>query len=389
MALRSVASVYTYLEKSLLQPARRGFSTALSLPEIPSAVYGGRHTVALIPGDGIGPELTGYVKEVVRFSGAPVDFEEVGVNRESSDAELENALLALSRNGVGLKGNVETDLSRVNTKSKNVAIRKDLDLFANVVRCKSLPSYRTRHSNVDLVVIRENTEGEYSQLEHENVAGVVESLKIITEKNSARIAKYAFEYAVQHKRKKVCAVHKANIMKQSDGLFLHVCSEMAKLYPSIEFSNMIIDNCAMQMVSNPGQFEVMVMPNLYGNVIGNIGTGLVGGPGATPGANIGSRCAVFEQGTRNSGRSLVGKNIANPSAMLLASADMLCHIGLHTHGETIEQAVVEVLQEPELRTPDLGGNATTLEVVQEVFSKVKEKTKDNLERRIAEKKASA
>ncbi|CAH8431114.1 unnamed protein product [Schistosoma rodhaini] len=292
--------------------------------ELPKACYGGRHTVAMLLGDGVGPELLSYVKEVFQVIGAPIDFEEVAVNQESEDATFTDALLAMKRNGVGIKGNFATEPGQ---SSRNVALRLNLNLYAFVQRCRNFPGVVTRHQNVDIVIIRENTEGEYSRLEHENVPGVVESLKIITREKSTRIAQFAFDYAVRHNRKKVTAVHKANIMKLGDGLFLDVCSSIAKNYPQIEFNHMIIDNTCMQLVTKPQQFDVIVLPNLYGNIVGNVAAGLVGGAGLTTGINLGPQNALFEMGTRNSGRSLAGKNIANPCGMLLTSADMLEYLG--------------------------------------------------------------
>ncbi len=212
---------------------------------------------------------------------------------------------------MAVKGPYFTPLGNTKT-SVNIQLRRSLDLFANVVHAYNIPGVRTRHENVDIVIIRENTEGEYSGLEHEAVPGVVESLKIITRENSMRIAEYAFQYAVANNRKKVTAVHKANIMKSADGLFLDCCTEVAARYPFIEFETMIVDNTCMQMTSRPQQFDVMLLPNLYGNIVTNIATGLVGGPGLFPGANMGSKGAIFEQGARHSGRSIAGKQIANP-----------------------------------------------------------------------------
>lgn len=338
-----------------------------SFATYPQARYGGRHTVALLTGDGIGPEMLGYVKEIFRFSGCPVDFEEITLDRDATEDQMRQAMLAVQRNGVAMKGNIETKEGKM---SKNVYLRTNLGLYAFVQRCKSIPGVETRHSNVDFVIIRENTEGEYSSLEHENVPGVVESLKIITEENSTRIARFAFEYARKHGRRAVTAVHKANIMKLGDGLFLECCRSVSQDYPDVSFNAMIVDNCAMQLVSRPQQFDVMVMPNLYGNVVGNIGAALVGGAGVVAGANIGDRFSVFETGTRNSGRSLAGKNIANPTAMLLTSANLLEHIGLVGHAQTIRLAVLRVIGERQIRTPDLGGQNTTLDVVQAVVDEL-------------------
>ncbi|XP_061701267.1 isocitrate dehydrogenase [NAD] subunit gamma, mitochondrial-like isoform X2 [Syngnathoides biaculeatus] len=262
----------------------------------PPAQYGGRHTVTLIPGDGIGPELLNHVRELFRFCCVPVDFEVVNVDSSAaSEDDINNAIMAIRRNGVALKGNLETNHNLPPSyKSRNNLLRTTLDLYANVMHCKSLPGVPSRHHDVDIVIIRENTEGEYTSLEHENVPGVVECLKIITRSKSLRIADYAFRTAREKGRRRVTAVHKANIMKLADGLFLECCREVAGGFPEIAFDSMIVDNTTMQLVSRPQQFDVMVMPNLYGNVVSNICAALVGGPGLVPGANYGRDYAVFE-----------------------------------------------------------------------------------------------
>jgi len=336
--------------------------------KVKRAVYGGRHTAALLPGDGIGPEMLAHVREALRAIGTPVDFETVDVEAGGAGADpLHATALAVRRNGIAIKGNIETPLGAV---SLNVSLRVQLDLFAYVQHCAALKGVASRYPEIDVVIIRENTEGEYAQLEHESVPGVVESLKIVTRERSLRIARFAFEYADRLGRKKVTAVHKANIMKLSDGLFLESCRQVAKDFPHIEHDAMIVDNCSMQLVSKPGQFDVMVMPNLYGNVIGNIAAGLVGGAGVVSGANYGRDYAVFESGTRNSGRNIAGKNVANPSAMMLAAADMLAHMGLVEDSLRLRKAVLSTMEEG-LHTPDLGGQASTLDVVQSIINKVK------------------
>uniref|UniRef100_A0A3Q2NMC9 Isocitrate dehydrogenase [NAD] subunit, mitochondrial n=1 Tax=Fundulus heteroclitus TaxID=8078 RepID=A0A3Q2NMC9_FUNHE len=299
----------------------------------------------LIPGDGIGPELLSHVKEVFRYSCVPVDFEVVHVNSAmEAEDDINNAITAIRRNGVALKGNIETKHTMPpSVKSRNNLLRTSLDLYANVMHCQSLPGVQTRHKNIDILIVRENTEGEYSSLEHESASGVVECLKIITRTNSLRIAEYAFQLAREKGRRRVTAVHKANIMKLGDGLFLQCCREVASGYPDITFDSMIVDNTTMQLVSKPQQFDVMVMPNLYGNVVSNVCAGLVGGPGLVPGANYGRDYAVFETATRNTGKSIAGKNIANPTAMLL------------------------------LHTADLGGQGTTSEVVQSIMRVIQSK----------------
>uniref|UniRef100_A0A3P9KI32 Isocitrate dehydrogenase [NAD] subunit, mitochondrial n=1 Tax=Oryzias latipes TaxID=8090 RepID=A0A3P9KI32_ORYLA len=337
----------------------------------PPAKYGGRHTVTLIPGDGIGPELLSHVKEVFRFSCVPVDFEVVQVNSAmESEDDIMDAITAIRRNGVALKGNIETKHTLPpSVKSRNNVLRTTLDLYANVMHCQSLPGVQTRHKDIDIMIIRENTEGEYSSLEHESVPGVVECLKIITRNNSLRIADYAFRLAREKGRSRVTAVHKANIMKLGDGLFLQCCREVASGYPDITFDSMIVDNTTMQLVSKPQQFDVMVMPNLYGNVVSNVCAGLVGGPGLVPGANYGQDYAVFETATRNTGKSIAGKNIANPTAMLLASCMMLDHLKYANTSSSFNKKS----HFANLHTADLGGQGTTLEVVQSVMRVIQSK----------------
>uniref|UniRef100_A0A8C9VLS7 Isocitrate dehydrogenase [NAD] subunit, mitochondrial n=1 Tax=Scleropages formosus TaxID=113540 RepID=A0A8C9VLS7_SCLFO len=336
----------------------------------PPAKYGGQHTVTLIPGDGIGPELLNHVREVFRFSCVPVDFEVVNVNSSRADEDdINNAITAIRRNGVALKGNIETNHTMPPSfKSRNNLMRTSLDLYANMMHCQSLPGVQTRHKNIDIIIIRENTEGEYSSLEHESVSGVVESLKIITRLNSLRIADYAFRLAREKGRRRVTAVHKANIMKLGDGLFLQCCREVASGYPDITFDSMIVDNTTMQLVCKPQQFDVMVMPNLYGNVVSNVCAGLVGGPGLVPGANYGRDYAMFETATRNTGKSIANKNIANPTAMLLASCLLLDHLKLHEYATTIRNAILTTMNETRLHTPDIGGQGTTSEVVQSIMN---------------------
>lgn len=346
---------------------RRHLPPQPSIP--PPAKYGGRHTVTLIPGDGIGPELMLHVKEVFRHACVPVDFEEVRVSAEAPEDDVHNAIMAIRRNGVAIKGNIETNHNLPPShKSRNNLIRTSLDLYANVIHCRSLPGVETRHRDVDILIVRENTEGEYSSLEHESVAGVVESLKIITAGRSRRIAHYAFRLARAAGRRAVTAVHKANIMKLGDGLFLQCCREVAAEYPEISFSSMIVDNTTMQLVSRPQQFDVMVMPNLYGNIVNNVCAGLVGGPGLVPGANYGHDYAVFETATRNTGKSIANRNVANPTAALLAACMMLDHLRLHNHASTIRQAVLASLDDPRTHTPDIGGQGTTSGAVQSILS---------------------
>ncbi|XP_036616864.1 isocitrate dehydrogenase [NAD] subunit gamma 1, mitochondrial-like [Trichosurus vulpecula] len=334
---------------------------AISRPwEPPSAKYGGRHTVTMIPGDGIGPELMLQVKSVFRHACVPVDFEEVQVSSNADEEDIRNAIMAIRRNRVALKGNIETNHNLPPSyKSRN-----------NILR-KSLPGVVTRHKDIDILIVRENTEGEYSSLEHESVSGMVESLKIITKAKSLRVAEYAFCLAQETGRKKVTAVHKANIMKLGDGLFLRCCKEVAAGYPNITFESMIADNTTIQLVSRPQQFDVMVMPNLYGNIINNVCAGLVGGPGLVAGANYGHVYAVFETATRNTGKSIANKNIANPTATLLASCMMLDHLKLHSYATSIRKAVLASMDNENMHTPDIGGQGPTSEAIQDIIRHIR------------------
>lgn len=331
-----------------------------------------RVTATLIPGDGVGPELVYSVQEVFKAAGVPVDWESYFFSEVNPtlSAPLDDVAHSISKNRVALKGILATpDYSHTGElQTLNMKLRNALDLYANVVHVKSLPGIKCRHSNIDCVIIREQTEGEYSALEHESVRGVVECLKIVTAKKSQRIAKFAFDYAIKNNRKKVTAVHKANIMKLGDGLFLRSCEEMAKLYPNIEFEKMIVDNCTMQMVSNPQQFDVMVTPNLYGNIVDNIASGLVGGAGVVSGSSYSAECVVFEPGARHTFSEAVGKNVANPTAMLLCSSKLLRHVNLNSYSEMIRNAVEKVLKDGKIKTKDIGGQNSTQEFTYAVIS---------------------
>ncbi|XP_039615317.1 isocitrate dehydrogenase [NAD] subunit beta, mitochondrial isoform X1 [Polypterus senegalus] len=327
--------------------------------------------VTMIPGDGVGPELMTSVKEVFKAGDVPVEFEEFHlseVQNMASEEKLEEVLGSMKKNRVALKGKIYTPMEyKGELASFEMRLRRKLDLFANVVHVNSLPGYKTRHNNLDLVIIREQTEGEYSSLEHESVTGVIECLKIITREKSRRIAKFAFDYATKKSRSKVTAVHKANIMKLGDGLFLQSCQEVAQLYPKIKYETMIIDNCCMQLVQNPYQFDVLVMPNLYGNIIDNLAAGLVGGAGVVPGESYSAEYAVFETGARHPFAQAVGRNIANPTAMLLSSANMLRHLNLEYHSSLISEAVKRVIKTGKVRTRDMGGYCTTSDLVKSVI----------------------
>jgi isocitrate dehydrogenase (NAD+) len=328
-----------------------------------------KHRITLIPGDGIGPEVTGATVSVVRAAGVQIEWESFVVGAEAltryGDPLPENLIDAIKRNKVALKGPVMTPIGG-GFVSSNVRLRKELDLFANLRPIRSLSGVPTRYSDVDLVVVRENTEDLYSGLEHEVVPGVVESLKIITARASTRIAKFAFEYARQEGRKKVTAIHKANIMKLSDGLFLSCFREVAKEYPEIEADDLIVDNACMQLVMNPNQFDLLLLENLYGDIISDLGAGLVGGLGVVPGANIGEDIAVFEA-VHGAAPSIAGRGIANPTALIQTAVMMLKYLGERDAAARIQAAVEKVLADRKHLTRDLGGDATTIEFTEAVI----------------------
>ena len=334
--------------------------------------YGGRFTVTLIPGDGVGKEITNSVVSIFDSEKIPIDWETVDISGSDSADKVNAAVESLKRNKIGLKGILYTSAAdQAGHGSFNVALRKKLDIYANVAHFKSLEGVKTRIPNVDIVVIRENTEGEFSGLEHESVEGVVESLKIVTKPKSERIARFAFDYAKKNNRKHVTAIHKANIMKLGDGLFRNTVAEIgANEYKDIEQSAMIVDNASMQCVAKPHQFDVMVTPSMYGTILGNIGAGLIGGPGLVAGANFGKEYAVFEPGSRHVGLDIQGQNVANPTAMILSATLMLNHLGLKDKADKISKAVHQVIAEGKTTTRDIGGNASTTEFTQAVIDKL-------------------
>jgi isocitrate dehydrogenase (NAD+) len=354
------------LTRPLASQSRAYASAVGAYPTVaqrPPTKYGGVYTVTLIPGDGIGGEITDSVKEIFEHVNAPIEWEQYDVSGVSSSGEalFKQAMESLKRNRVGLKGILFTPISQSGHISWNVAMRQQLDIYASVVLCKSLPGFPTRHPNVDFAIIRENTEGEYSGLEHQSYPGVVESLKVSTRAKAERISRFAFDFALKNNRKKVTCVHKANIMKLGDGLFLNTFRRVAEEYKSygIEFNDMIVDNTSMQLVAKPGQFDVMVMPNLYGAIVSNIGAALVGGPGVVPGCNVGREYALFEPGCRHVASDIMGTNRANPTAMILSATMMLRHLGLDKMANSIAGATFDVINAGKIRTPDMGGSATT------------------------------
>lgn len=325
--------------------------------------------VTLIPGDGIGPEVSRATVRLLEAAGAKIDWEElpakpmVGQRKEDTDADP--IVVAVTRNRVGLKGPITTPIGSGH-RSINVALRKALSLYANLRPVKNLPGIRTPFDNVDLVIVRENTEDLYAGLEHTVVPGVVESLKIITEAASTRIARFAFQYALRNGRKKIAAVHKANIMKLSDGLFLESIRKVAKEFPQIEYREVIVDNCCMQLVMRPHDFDMLLLENLYGDIVSDLCAGLVGGLGLVPGANLGENVSVFEA-VHGSAPDIAGKNLANPTALMLSSVLMLRHIGQPDIADRIELAIHNIYRDGARLTRDVGGDATTEEFTDAVI----------------------
>lgn len=327
------------------------------------------HKITLIPGDGIGPEVTGATASVLRAAGVAIEWESFVVGAEAlsrfGDPLPQDLFDSIKRTKVALKGPVMTPVG-TGFVSANVRLRKALDLYANLRPIKSLQGVKTRYENVDLIVVRENTEDLYSGLEHEVVPGVVESLKIITDRASRRIAKFAFEYARREGRKTVTAIHKANIMKMSDGLFLKCFREVSTDYPEIEANDLIVDNACMQLVINPNQFDVLLLENLYGDIISDLGAGLVGGLGVVPGANIGEDIAVFEA-VHGSAPSIAGRGIANPTALIQTAVLMLKYLGEREAANRIQSALEKVIAEGKSLTRDLGGQSMTTEFTEAVI----------------------
>src|SRR5258705_6377243 len=321
-----------------------------------------QHKITLLPGDGIGPEVTAWVVSIMKCAGVQVEWEKYFVGAEAIarfGAPLPAEVLeSILRNKVALKGPVTTPIG-TGFSSINVRLRKTLDLYANLRPVKSMPNIITRYENVDIIVVRENTEDLYSGLEHEVVPGVVESIKIITEKASTRIAKFAFEYARTHGRKRVTAVHKANIMKLSDGLFLQCFRNVSKQYPEILADDRIVDNLCMQLVINPNQFDILLLENLYGDIVSDLAAGLVGGLGVVAGANIGENGAVFEA-VHGSAPDIAGQNKANPLALLQSAVLMLHHIGEPVAPQRAPRALLKLPSPaPQHPTRDIGGSGTT------------------------------
>lgn len=332
-----------------------------------------KHNITLLPGDGIGPEITEAVKKILSAAAVDIHWEEHLAGKpaiEKHGDPLPNFVLeSIKKNKVALKGPITTEVGK-GFKSINVQLRKTLGLYASLRPAKTMPGVPTRYTNVDIIVVRENTEDLYSGIENEIAPGVIQASKIITRDASTKIALFAFKYAKDNGRKKVSAIHKANIMKLADGLFLTCCQEVAAKYPEIEYDEVIVDNCCMQLVMRPEQFDVMVLENLYGDIVSDLCAGLVGGLGVVPGANIGTDASLFEA-VHGSAPDIAGQGLANPTALLLSAVMMLDHIGENKAAERIRNAVYRVLGEGKILTKDLKGEATTGEFTDELIRRIK------------------
>ena len=340
--------------------------------------YGGKYTVTLIPGDGIGAEVAENVKEVFKADNVPITWEQIEVSglddatpTGRTEEKFQEAVASLRRNKLGLKGILHTPISRSGHQSFNVAMRQELDIYASIALIKNIPGLKTRHDNINLCIIRENTEGEYSGLEHQSVPGVVESLKIITRAKSERISKFAFSFALANGRKKVTCIHKANIMKLADGLFLDCAREAAKRWEGrIASDDVLVDALCMKLVRRPADFDVLLLENLYGDIVSDLAAGLVGGLGLVPGANYGREAAVFEA-VHGSAPDIAGKGVANPIAMILSAAMMCHHLGQKDAFTRIRRAVAAVTRKKESLTPDIGGTSTTRGITDAIIAELR------------------
>ncbi|HWG57964.1 MAG TPA: isocitrate dehydrogenase (NAD(+)) [Candidatus Acidoferrales bacterium] len=329
-----------------------------------------KHTVTLIPGDGIGPEVSKAVQEILAAAGAEIAWEEIPARaefeRRGVDFIQSGVIDSIRRNRIALKGPMATAVAG-GPPSINVGLRKALDLYANLRPVKNLEGVQSRFQGVDVVLVRENTEDLYAGLEHTVVPGVVESLKIITEKASTRVARFAFEYARKHGRRKIHAIHKANIMKLSDGLFLTSIRKVAAEYPDIDYKELIIDNACMQIVLDPRQFDMLLLTNLYGDIMSDLAAGLVGGLGVVPSGNIGENVAIFEA-VHGTAPDIAGKGVANPTALLMSAIMMLDHMGEAATARAIEAALHGVYREGKSLTRDVGGTASTAEFTRSLIA---------------------
>ncbi|MCJ1464787.1 NAD-dependent isocitrate dehydrogenase [Pseudocyphellaria aurata] len=324
----------------------------------------GKYTVTLIEGDGIGPEIAQSVKDIFAAAKAPIEWESVDVTPQLKDGKTvipDKAIESVRKNYVALKGPLATPIGKGHV-SLNLTLRRTFNLFANVRPCKSIAGYKTPYDNVDTVLIRENTEGEYSGIEHVVIDGVVQSIKLITRAASERVLRFAFQYAEDVGKRKIRVVHKATIMKMSDGLFLNTARKISKDFPNVEFDAELLDNTCLKIVTDPSPYsdKVLVMPNLYGDILSDMCAGLIGGLGLTPSGNIGDECSIFEA-VHGSAPDIAGKGLANPTALLLSSIMMLQHMELYEHADKIQKAIFDTLAEGKYLTGDLGGKAKTHE----------------------------
>ncbi|KAF4587270.1 isocitrate dehydrogenase, subunit 2, NAD-dependent, mitochondrial [Ophiocordyceps camponoti-floridani] len=333
----------------------------------------GNYLVSLIEGDGIGPEISQSVKDIFAAAKTPVAWESVDVTpilKDGKTAIPDDAIASIRKNKIALKGPLATPVGKGHV-SLNLTLRRTFNLFANLRPCRSVAGFKTPYDDVDTVLIRENTEGEYSGIEHIVVDGVVQSIKLITREASERVLRFAFQHAEAIGRNKVRVVHKATIMKMSDGLFLSVARQVAKDFPNIEFDAELLDNTCLKMVTDPDPYndKVLVMPNLYGDILSDMCAGLIGGLGLTPSGNIGDECSIFEA-VHGSAPDIAGKGLANPTALLLSSIMMLRHMRLNDHAGRIEKAIFDTLAEGKALTGDLGGKAKTHEYAAAIISKL-------------------
>ncbi|KAI8099381.1 isocitrate dehydrogenase, NAD-dependent [Halteromyces radiatus] len=334
----------------------------------------GNYLVTLIPGDGIGPEISRSVKDIFAAAKTPIEWEEVDVTpviKDGKTAIPPEAIASVRKSTVALKGPLATPIGKGHV-SLNLTLRRTFNLYANVRPCRSIAGYKTPYDDVNTVLIRENTEGEYSGIEHEVVDGVVQSIKLITKEASERVARYAFTYAQSVGRDRVTAVHKANIMKLADGLFLDVCRQVSKEFPSIKFDEVLLDRACLHITSDPSLYAdtVMVMPNLYGDILSDMCAGLIGGLGLTPSGNIGRDASIFEA-VHGTAPDIAGQDKANPTALLLSGIMMLKHMRLNEQAANIEQAVFKTIAEGKALTADLGGKATNSQYTKAVIDNLK------------------
>ncbi|KDE08638.1 isocitrate dehydrogenase [NAD] subunit 2 [Microbotryum lychnidis-dioicae p1A1 Lamole] len=365
------------LRQSLRAQARTFATSARAASAVESGFVGNKtgntFNVTLIPGDGIGPEISESIKQIFDKANVPIAWEEVSVAPVIVDGVSTipaNAIASIKKNTVALKGPLATPIGKGHV-SLNLTLRRTFSLYANVRPCRSIEGYKTPYDNVDSVIIRENTEGEYSGIEHEIVDGVVQSIKLITYEASERVARYAFEYAANNGRPNVTAVHKAPIMKMSDGMFLRACRDVAAQYPNVKYEEDLLDRVCLRVVQNPAPYadRVMVMPNLYGDILSDMCAGLIGGLGLTPSGNIGKDASIFEA-VHGSAPDIAGKGFANPTALLLSSIMMLRHMGLMEQAAKIESAALNTIAEGRYITRDLGGKASTSEYTNEILKKL-------------------